>query len=154
MNYITDVGSDLNWMSRDCLNSWVLEFSHEKNDYFLNYRMMWKEVIGEIYRFNIGGNVVSIPSGFHMMIGDVYGSIDWISADEVVSRKVDVVILDKEHKVWTLKHPKFISVDTGSVYWPNTKNIIPMVSGENVLIVADKDLYTKTQEINIIDLLV
>lgn len=154
MNYITDTDKILNWSDRDCLSSWVMEFSHEKNDYFLNYRMMWNEVVGDIFTFNIGGELVDLPAGFHVMIGDVYGEVDWISSDEMVNRNVDIVIITKTLDNWSLKPAKFVSVKSGSVLWPKTKNIIPMISTKNVLIVSDKDIYTKTLDLNITDLLV
>lgn len=154
MHYITDTDIMLNWGERGCLNSWITEYSHEKNDYFLNYRIMWNEISGEVYRYKIGSVEIDIPADIYVMIGDVYGSLDWVSSEEMINRSVDLVVLDPEFKTWTLKTPEFIGVVDKTVYWPRTKNIIPLVADNNVLILSEKDVYSKTQDMNILDLLV
>lgn len=153
MKYITDSG-EMDWGDDGCLSSWITEFSHEKNDYFLNYRMMWNEMSGDIYRYEIGNLVVDIPSDMYIMIGDVYGNLDWVTSEEMINRSVDLVVINKDFKQWSLKQPKFVEVMSMELYWPRTKNIIPVVTGDSVLIFSEKDIYTKTQDMNITDLLV
>lgn len=154
MNYMTDTDKVIDWRGDECLGSWILEYSHEKNDYFLNYRMLWNEIDSEIHVYKIGNSIIEIPSDFHIMIGDIYGELDWISSDELINRSVDVVILDREQKNWTLKKASFVAVKQGTVYWPKTKNIIPMNIDEKILIMSDKDVYNRTKLMNIVDLLV
>lgn len=130
----------------ECASGWLLEYSPEKSDYFLNFRMMWHQVNGEVFNFTISqGKQVSIPSGFYVMIGDVYGEIDWILVDELIGRPIEIVILSEDLKAWSLRVLEFDSVNQKTLYWPQTNNVIPLCNNENVILVSNKDQYHKTK---------
>lgn len=143
MNYFNDEGQ-MQW--DDCKSSWVLEYSPDKRDYFLNFRMMWNQVSGDVYHFNVSqGKSVSIPSGFYLLIGDVYGELDWILIDELIGRPIETALLSEDLNAWSLRILEFESVSQEQIYWPQTKNIIPMCRQGNVILVSDKDQYNKTK---------
>jgi hypothetical protein len=146
MNYLSDEKT-IDWCSLDCTDSWLLEFSPDKSDYFLNYRLMWNKIYSQVFTFNVNNQAqIQIPSGFFVLIGDVYGVLDWIMVDEMIGRPIETIILSEDQHAWSLRVLEFDSVEDKEFYWPNTKNIIPMSNGDgHVIMISDKDQHHKTK---------
>ena len=149
MYYISG-GSDFSWFNKPTSDdAWVLEFSHEKRDYFLNLRIIWKEIEAEMFSFYVDGVEIHLPSGMFVMIGDSYGKIDWIMVDELVSRPADLVCITGEFEQWSVRESICMrSVGVKKFLWPITKNLIPMKSPRGILMLSEKDVYTKTSSLN------
>lgn len=145
MFYLNETDEGIDWFSPSCPNNNILEYSTDKEDYFLNYRMIWKEVEADFYEMAMGPDVFYIPSGFFVLIGDVFGELDWIMSDELIGRDLDCVILTPELTAWSLHQPILRDMIPNTMYWPNTKNIVPVRSGKSVILLADKDFYHKTK---------
>lgn len=146
MRYLNAEGVGADWTSPDCPNSWVMEYSLDKGDYFCNFRMMWSSIVGKCFEFRVSTNkTIKIPSGFYVLIGDVYGEIDWIMADELIGRSVEIVLFSDNLEHWKLEVPELVGVEEINAYWPRTKNIIPLSSQGNVVLLSDKDQYQKTK---------
>lgn len=139
----------IEWTDPACRGKYVLEFCPEplqEADYFLNLRPIWKEVTGTVYEFETGKGRIEIPSGFYVMIGDVYGVLDWVMVDEMIGRPIDVVILNPEMDQWSLRPLDLVGASEQVVYWPQTRNVLPVQREENVLILSDKDFHHKTRD--------
>lgn len=153
MKFLTDK-TPIPWDKKGTLGGWLLEFSFEKDDYYLNYRMAWKQVSGILYHFRIGNDELVIPSNFFVMIADVFGELDWIQSDELVSREADILLLDEQQHNWTLRPAEFVRESEGIIYWPTSKNLIPMLTGKNVVVFSEKDVYTKMVDMTISNMIV
>lgn len=46
MKFFVNGREDTVWSDQSCRTGYILEFSFEKDDYFMNYRPIWKEVTG------------------------------------------------------------------------------------------------------------
>lgn len=144
MRYITDVENSVSWTDKSVIGNWITEYSYEKNDYFMNYRIMWNEVSGDMYVYRIGKDIIEIPTTFNIMIGDVYGNVDWIPVEELMNRNLDIVVLDTEFRNVSIQNATYITTKKGSVYWPSTPNVIPMQVGDKVVVLTEKDVYAKS----------
>lgn len=153
MKYITDSGHD-SWLSDVNRTGWVTEFSLEKEDYFLNYRLSWKHVSGTFNHFKVGDAVISIPSGFFVLVTEPFGDLDWVQSDELVGRSLDLFVANKDMTAWSPTPAKFFKQTKEQVAWPSSKNIIPMMSGDLVVLLSEKDLYNKMNGITAYNLTV
>lgn len=147
MHYLNETAAGLDWFSPKCTNNHIFEYSLDRQDYFLNYRMIWREVDADFYEMVIGNQTFFLPSGFYVMIGDVFGELDWIMIDEMIGRDLECVILSPGLETWSLHTPKLKNVSEKRMFWPKTTNIIPVRSGDRVLMISDKDFYHKTKDL-------
>ena len=143
MKYIGEKDKPVPASEESSIQERILEFSHEKLDYFLNYKTYWELIEGTMYNLKVGNSQFVIPLSHYIMIGDEFGETDWILVDELVSRGLDVTMLDIELKKWYNLLPTVVSVEMKSFFWPNTKHIIPIQDNGHVVLVADKDQYQK-----------
>lgn len=140
MKYITENDDLIAWDEPNFSHNWILEYSIEKEDYFLNWWMVWQEMSGDFYKVEIAGNIVSIPSGLYVLIGDMDGTLDWIVIDEAIGRDVELVTLNNALTRWNLNPMKVIGGEEKSVNYPKTRNILPMsIGGDSLIFVSDKD---------------
>lgn len=144
MHYIGEEDAIVNGMSPDCVSNRIFEFSVTKKDFFLGYKGAWDIITGPTFTFELGGSVYTVPSGHHVVIGDEYGDIDFILIDEVFNRPIEIVQLDYTMMNWVIHKPVLIDyTEETNVYWPMSKNIIPIQDKQRVILLSDRDLYSK-----------
>lgn len=143
MNYIGENNKKVDAFDEGSVEERILEFSTEKLDHFLRHQIVWNEITGDIYQLQVGNGTFNIPSGHHVMVGDDVGTVDWIMVDELLTRELDVMTLDMELRNWGSVTPQATDYYTGSVFWPNTKHIIPLQSEHSVILVSEKDQYNQ-----------
>lgn len=144
--YLFDEKEGMDWKDVSCKSSWVLEFSSDKDDYFLNFRPVWKEYTGQIFTFDTGKEKVDVPTGFWLMIGDVYGAIDWVMVDELIGRPLEAVVMASSLNQWSLRTLTLVDMYEDTIYWPQTKNVLPVGRNDSVLMLSDKDAHHKTKD--------
>lgn len=146
MQYITvDSSNGPNWKSKKCCENPLFEFSLDKEDYFLNVRLVWRELSGKFYTFKLGNREFKIPSGFYVLIGDYGGHLDWICVDELIDLPVEIVVLSASFKEWRVEEPQLVNVEEDIAFWPSTDNVVPMEVNNRAIILSDKDRYQKTK---------
>lgn len=158
MYYMSEEGR-YPWDSPETKQKKIYEFSIDKSDYFMNFRMVWKKIEGDFYTFRLGKDFINIPAGFHVMVGDEEGSIDWILVDELVGRDIDILTLSQNFGTWGLEKPSIVTVSKKTVFWPTTKNIVPLCFNcarvsNSVIILSDKDRWQSMKDVAIGNMLV
>lgn len=143
MKYIGEEDKTVSASKEESIQERILEFNNKKLDYFLNYKTYWEMIEGTMYNLKVGNSQFVVPLSHYIMIGDEFGEIDWILVDELVSRGLDVILLDTDLKSWYSMPPTVIGVEMKSFFWPNTQHIIPIQDNGHVVLVADKDQYQK-----------
>lgn len=149
MDYISDNEDGRSWREKTTPGNWILEYALDKEDYFLNYRISWKEIETDIFRFIIGPQTIEIPSGFYVMICDEVGDIDWILVDEIISRPLQIGCLSRKQDAWKPMEPRLDWVDYGTIFWPQTKNVIPVYNNSCGVVLSEKDSYRSTKDSSI-----
>lgn len=153
MKYITEEGHD-SWFAETQISGWLTEFSLEKEDYFLNYRLSWKRISGTFYHFRVGDAVVSIPTGFYVLVTEPFGDLDWVQSDELITRELDLFVSNPELNAWTPVPARFFRQTEETIVWPSSKNIIPMVTGDITVLLSEKDMYNKMNGLTAYNLIV
>lgn len=137
-------------LEQDVTCSHFYEFSVEKEDYFYNLRFVWEEITGVVYSFKMNdGTILNLPSGVYVIICDEYGVIDWIMVDEIVGRTVDVMILSRDFKSWSIERLKLVQYHEDIDYFlPNTSNALPISNelGNKNVIISRTDQYSHTRD--------
>lgn len=137
-------------LEQDVTCSHFYEFSVEKEDYFYNLRFVWEEITGPVYTFKLNdGSILNLPSGVYVIICDEYGVIDWIMVDEIIGRSIDVMVLSKDFKSWSLERLKLVKLNEDVDYFlPNTTNSIPICNekGNRNVIISRTDQYSHTRD--------
>jgi len=150
LNYIGEEDKPVTAFDDSCVNERIMEFSCDKLDFFLTHKIMWDEIRGDVYDVKVGDGVFSVPSGHFVMIGDDYGDFDWIMIDEMFGRPLlTVSTFDMALKNWNIMPLQAQNVHDEVVYWPTTKNIIPIQSNNTVILVSEKDQHLKMQRYQI-----
>ena len=143
MNYIGEEGTT-SGLSAECISHRIFEFSVTKKDFFLGYKGAWDVITGPVFVFTLGGSEYTVPSGHHVVIGDDYGDIDFIIIDEVFNRPIELIQLDHHLMNWVVHKPVLVDYkEEVDVYWPMSKNIIPIQDQQRVILLSDRDLYSK-----------
>lgn len=132
----------------DTVGKHLYEFNIERDDYFYMMRLIWDEILVDVYEFSLDTkNTVMIPSGMYILIADEFGQVDWISVDEIVNRDIEVLVLSKNFSSWTLKSLKLKDMhENSTIFLPNTKNPMPISNenGQQILIVSKTDQFKNT----------
>lgn len=146
MNYIGEGDVPIPAENEECASKRLLEFNTDtkKWDFYLTYKIAWDLIEAQMFEMEIGNGKFNIPSGLYVMIGDDYGEIDWIMIDELFSRPLSISTLDTNFKNWGCSEPRATGVYEGSIFWPSTKHIIPVVDNETVILVSEKDQHNRT----------
>lgn len=145
INFLSADMSPVDATKEDCINGMLFEFKTKEEDYMLRYFINWDIVSARIFHMKIGNNIFSIPSSFHVMIGDLYGEVDWMMVDEMINREVECVTFDSELESWSIDPPELIDVSEEKIYWPMTQNIIPCESDSRIILMSKKDQYHMTK---------
>ena len=126
------------------------QFNLTKDDYFLERSMLWDEIRSSVYEFKTDTNeLIYIPSGMYVMIGDIYGEVDWIIVEELIGRDLDVLIIKKDFSSWGLNKLTLTNESEQCYYWPMTKNAIPITTKSepsNMVLISRSDQYKLTQD--------
>jgi|AntDeeMinimDraft_6_1070357.scaffolds.fasta_scaffold00625_13 hypothetical protein len=150
MKYVGEKDAVVDSTDPVCIDQRIFEFSTIRKDFFLGYKGVWDILTGDVYRFELGGSVYAVPSGHHVVIGDEYGDIDFILIDEVFNRPIELIQLDYAMMNWVVHYPKLIGYEKDvELYWPMTKNIIPIQDNGRLILVTDRDLYTKFKNLQV-----
>lgn len=152
-NYLTEEKHLIACDDRDILRTHFYEFSLEKDDYFLQRKVLWDSVVTNFYEFCFGdGTTISIPSNYYVLIADVYGEVDWICVDELINRPIEVLILNDSLSSWTLEVLEVTGMTKPKpFYWSATKNAVPVTNsnGKKVIILSTYDQYKATMDLDI-----
>lgn len=136
--------------AEESINHQLYSLSLEHDDYFLNYHASWDMITTDLYQFKVSDRAVSVvPSGFYLMVADIYGALDWILIDEAIGRPVDALVISKDMKSWSLCPLDLVGCEVGTIYWPMTKNAIPVsqsAAGDNIFILSKSDQYSATKD--------
>lgn len=146
MSFISGGNEPLDAFDPESINHQFFELKLSEMDYFLNFRINWDVISTPLFEMAIGGSLFYIPSDFHVMIADVYGNVDWIPVNEMIDREVEVAVFDPSFETWRLDHPRLTNkVTDKEFHWPMTKNVVPILSSNNVILLSQKDHYHKTK---------
>lgn len=147
MKYIGERNQEVSSSDPTCAEERIFEFSVTKKDFFLGYKGSWDIIVGDVFEFIVKGAVYLVPSKQHIVIGDEYGDIDFIEVDEAFNRPIDFVQLDKDMMNWSIGHPTLVNFHHDmEVFWPMSKNIIPIQDKEKIILVSDRDHYGKFKD--------
>lgn len=136
--------------SPDCVNHHHWEYHVESKDFFLEWKPSWQCIKGPSFVFQIGKNRVRVPASYYIMIGDVYGEIDWIKVDETVGRQFEAFIMmgDLESDTWQIESMTVVDfLDDDENMYPHTKNPVPVALGDDkTVLVSPVDLYNRMSQ--------
>lgn len=140
----------------DTLWNHFFTYDVKEADFFLNRHYYWYSIGDDalMYRLDVGGREVVLPSTVYIMLADVYSKeVDWVRIDEIDGRDLTVPLYyhDLKPDQWSIEGVtvKEIYKPDGTVSLPSTKNLIPVKAGNRRMIfVSEKDAYVKTKKMN------
>lgn len=150
MRYIDQNDNPVNGFEESCVERQLFVFDIEKEDYFLKHFFVWDMVHTEFFTVDIGGGIFKIPSGTYLLCGCVGGSQDWILIDEIIGRPIDVFVLGKGFRGWSLCPVVLQAHESSACYIPMAKHPLPIsdVTGKKVVLTSQIDVYSKTKDMD------
>lgn len=148
MFLINEENQPIDARQEDVMTKRFIEFCTIRDDYFLVTNLLWDVITTELYTFDIGGKKFEIPAGMYLLCGCASGSQDWIQTEAIIGRPIDVVVMCDQYKRWNLVTPEFVSSRVGTVYYPSTKQPVPLIdpTGKSILISSPIDLHQKMKD--------
>jgi hypothetical protein len=136
-----------------CVAKEMFEFKTDQSDFFLLRTFSWEEVYSMIYFLKIGNAMFQIPSGLYIVLADEYGTVDSMLVDEIIGRDVDALSFDKNLSTPDNDSITVIDARMKKHFWPNTNNIIPILSEckKRVVLLSRTDQWKTTKEMNAYD---
>lgn len=131
-------------------------FYIKEKDFYLKRMRAWHHIETDAYRLKIGKNTVDIPTNYYVMIGSVYGDLDWIKVDELIARDFEVFLMsnDLEMGTWMIEDVSVVSYVETEIMYPKAKNPIPIMVGDNYsMLVSPIDLYNKMSGYSFVDII-
>lgn len=119
----------------------------KQRDFFLQRKRNWQQIQSEAYRLVINKSYVDIPVNYYILIGSVYGDLDWIKVDELMGRDFEAFVMSNtlETGTWQIESIQIASYIETMFMYPKTKNPMPVVVGNNhCILISPIDLYNKT----------
>lgn len=149
-NFIDENESPIPCTSKNVLRTYFFEYNLSESDYYLYRKLQWDIVTTTMYQFKMSDGVtIGIPSNYYVMVGDVYGEVDWVLVDEIIGRDIELLIIKKGFNGWTLDNIEPVGMtEKYKFYWPLTKNPVPIMtdSGDRSVIVSTYDQYKMTRD--------
>lgn len=138
------------------LSLYFFEYVVNPADFHLRLSNVWDVTSGSImwYRMLIGRHEVILPSNIYVMLADVHSnSVDWVQVSEINARNLTTALYYADLKAdkYTIETIEVLSVEEadGTVAYPNTKNLLPVLVGEDRMILcSDRDSFVKTKNMN------
>lgn len=137
---------------------WRYFFNYDvkEADFFLKRVYYWYCLDEDVlmYRLDIGGREVILPSVVYIMLADVYSKeVDWVRVDEVDGRDLTVPLYydDLKPDQWSIEGINIIEIyqPEETIVLPSTKNLLPVKAGKRRMVfVSEKDAYVKTKKMN------
>lgn len=133
---------------------WI--YDAEQRDFFLHRSYAWFSLRCDAYVLQIGKDHVNIPTGYHIVIGDIDGGLDSVTPDEIVGRDFDVLTFSRtlDEGSWELK-PITVTgyVKNHTFVYPNMNSPFPVVVGErHAMLLSSTDLYKKVGNLGFADI--
>lgn len=147
MHYLSVDGKSLDASSAEMVDEHMFIYDMTQKDYMAHWFSAWNRIDTTVYKFDIGGRLFCIPSGMFVMIGDSSGSLDWIQVDESLNRGIDAVTISSDFCSWGLGEMKLVDAFEGSYYIPVTKQGLPIVSDDRILMLSNQDQHRKTKDL-------
>lgn len=149
MFYVNEKDGPLDSRLASSLNHRYFVFDCDKEDYMLQWSLGWERVTTSAYTMNIGGKKFVIPSGMYILCGCEGGSQDWVLVDEIIDRPIDVFLIGKNFRGWSLSGAVTTEVNERSFFIPmNLKTPFPIIdpTGEKIVVVSQCDMYHKLKD--------
>lgn len=126
------------------------EYVIKEKDFFLTWSSAWQKIRGAAYELCIGKESIVLPANYYLMIGDVYGELDWIKVDEIIGRQFEAFVMSNrfDQDAWQIEsvqitdhHDDYVSM------FPQTRNPVPVLVGDRkAILVSPVDLYNKMSQ--------
>ena len=138
------------------LSHYFFEYVVNPADFQLRLSNVWDVTGGNIlwYRLLIGKQEVTLPSNIYVMLADVHSNcVDWVQVSEINARNLTTALYyaDLRADKYSIEPIKVVAVEEteGTVAYPNTKNLLPVLVGEDRMILcSDRDSFVKTKNMN------
>ena len=146
-------GVDIN--QPENLVQYYFEYIVNPADFQLKMNNIWDVTTSDIYWYtlSIGGETVTLPSNIYIMLADVHSNaVDWVRVDEINARPLTTALYYANLKAdkYSIEDIKVVGIEErGIMVYPNTKNLIPVLVGDNRMILcSDRDCFVKTKNMN------
>lgn len=148
MYYIDQNDKPRHRQSDDTIEQRLFYFDNDQEDYLLRYHINWNRLGTTFYKIALEGRTYDIPSGTYLLCGCDGGSQDWVTVDELIGKPIEVILINKNFRSWSLAFPKLVDHYEGSCYTPMTKSPIPVMdsTGERVIIISFVEQYHKLKD--------
>jgi len=149
MFYINAEDAAVDSFNESCVQEKIFVFNPEQEDYFLENFYFWDCVTTEVFDVEIANRMFTIPSGTYILCGCAGGSQDWILIDEMIARPIDVFVIGKGFRGFSLSDMVLKNHRTDSFYLPApSKNPIPITdsTASRIIITSQTDAYSRMKD--------
>lgn len=149
-------GFDLDGEDTSNLSKYYFEYVVKPADFHLKMNNMWDMTCESVYWYTvmIGRDEVTLPSNVYIMLADVHSSsVDWVRVDEINGRTLTTALYYSDLKAdkYSIEDVvvKHIDREKRPSVLPNTKNLLPVLVGDDrMILTSDKDSFVKTKKLN------
>lgn len=149
MFFVNEFDKPVDSSNEKAISQKFFVFDLEQEDYLLRWSLCWDILSTTFFTIEVCGKYFKIPSGTYLLCGCEGGSQDWIVIDEIIGRPIDIFIMNKHFKGWTLAPMKIVDVEESSCYIPmGVKTPMPVMdsTGQKVIVVSQYDHYHKLKD--------
>ncbi len=132
-------------------------FNIKDKEFYLNWVPNWDVYETDLFFLRANDKIVSIPSGFYILLAGPCGSLDWIQVDETIGKDLTCFVMDSsmDSESWRIyPFTPIGSENDQEVYFPGIE--MPVVCGlgeDEVIMISKKDHYHKMKHMDVTDII-
>jgi hypothetical protein len=156
-NYIHDNYELISDVTNESEGQRIWVYDIDERDFFFREVNNWFDLKADAYVLQIEDATFYVPLSYYILIGDYDVGLDVITPAEIVGRKFEAFVFNKnlEPDSWALDDIRVVGYDNNhSFILPDIKGLVPVaISNKKAIMICEKDVYNKLKNLSFADII-